>query len=140
MHNISTKQIKHWQQVTPEVFANEIRPLNKPAVLKGLVQNWPAVKQAQINNNSLYNYFSNMYVGGDVPFARISAEEKGRVFYNQDMSGFNFKREVAPLDSFFREVIANSQNKGADTLALQSAPVADYFTDFEKENPFHYFF
>jgi hypothetical protein len=133
------KEIAQWHNVTPDLFAREILPLHKPAVLKGLVNDWPVIKQAKSGVENLYQYFSNLYIGGDVPYARIPPKEKGRFFYNKEMSGFNFKREVGPLDTFFREVLENSQDCNADTLALQSAPIADYFPNFDHENPFHLF-
>jgi hypothetical protein len=139
MHKRTLNKIDTWHNVTPDVFTKEILPLHKPAVLKGLINDWPVVKQANNSVEDLYQYFSNLYIGGDIQFARIPPEEKGRFFYNKDMSDFNFKREVGPLDAFFRDVLANSQDSNADTLALQSAPVADYFPDFEKENPFVFF-
>jgi len=139
MYKRALKGIACWHNVTPEIFTDEILPLNQPAILKGLVKDWPAVKQAKSSIEDLYQYFSDMYIGGDIRFARMPAEEKGRFFYNKDMSDFNFKREVGPLDKFFRDVLANSKDSKADTLALQSAPIADYFPDFEKENTFQFF-
>lgn len=132
-------EITSWHNVTPEIFANEILPLHKPAILRGLVNHWPAVRQGQKSVDDLYQYFSAIYVGGDIQFARIPPAEKGRFFYNNKMTDFNFKREVGPLDQFFREVLSNSIDSNADTLALQSAPIADYFPDFEKQNPFQFF-
>lgn len=108
MNERALNKIACWHDVTPEMFANEISPLNKPAILKGVVNNWPAVQQAQRGIEHLYQYFSDLYVGGDVRFARIAPEEKGRFFYNKEMTDFNFKREVGPLDVFLREVLANS--------------------------------
>lgn len=133
------KEIVCWHNVTPDIFAKEILPLHKPAIMKGVVNDWPAVIQAKKSVDKLYQYFTDLYIGGDIQFARIPPIEKGRFFYNEDMSDFNFKREVGPLDRFFREVLANSQDSNADTLALQSAPVADYFPDFDKQNPFNFF-
>jgi oxalate decarboxylase/phosphoglucose isomerase-like protein (cupin superfamily) len=139
MYKRALKGIACWHDVTPEIFAKEISPLNQPAILKGFVSDWPVVKQAQNSIESLYQYFSDLYIGGDVQFARIPPEEKGRFFYKKDMSDFNFKREIAPLDTFFREVLANSLADNTDTLALQSAPIADYFPDFDKNNTFELF-
>jgi len=139
MNQRALKGIACWHNVTPEVFKNEISPLNQPAILKGFVSDWPVVKQAKKSIEDLYQYFSDIYIGGDIQFARIPPEEKGRFFYNKAMSDFNFKREVGPLDTFFRDVLANSLTKSSDTLALQSAPVADYFPDFDSENGFQLF-
>jgi hypothetical protein len=139
MYKRALKGIACWHNVTPEIFKEEILPLHQPAILKGLVNDWPAVKQAKHSVEGLYKYFSDLYIGGDIQFARIPPEEKGRFFYNKEMTDFNFKREVGPLDAFFRDVLANSKDSKADTLALQSAPVADYFPEFEKNNSFQFF-
>jgi hypothetical protein len=139
MYKKALKEIDCWHNVTPEIFSKEIFPLHKPAILKGLVNDWPVVKQAKNSVENLYQYFSDLYIGGDIQFARIPPKEKGRFFYNEEMSDFNFKREVGPLDSFFRDVLTNSQDNNADILALQSAPIADYFPGFEKDNPFQLF-
>ena len=134
MSKVPNKHITCWHDVTPDIFLKEISSLNQPAVLKGLVNSWPAVKMAKESNESLYQYFSSIYVGGDVRFARIPADENGRCFYNETMTGFNFKREITSLDSFFREVLNNSLLSEADILALQSAPIADYFPNFNDDN------
>ena len=134
MNTRALKGIASWHNVTPELFRNKIAPLNQPAILKGLVNDWPAVKKAKNGIDNLYQYFLSLYIGGDIQFARIPPEEQGRFFYNKEMSDFNFKRETGALDIFFQEVLSNSLKNDAETLALQSAPVADYFPNFEKEN------
>jgi len=139
MNKRALNSIACWYDVTPEIFAKEISPLKQPAILKGVVSDWPVVKQAQNSTESLYQYFSELYIGGDVQFARIPPEEKGRFFYNKAMSDFNFKRETGPLNTFFRDVLANSLVDNADTLALQSAPIKDYFPGFEQDNTFELF-
>jgi hypothetical protein len=139
MTRSTPQEITCWHNVSPEIFNKEILPLQKPAVLRGLINDWPVVKQAKKSVEDLYQYFFDMYAGGDIRFARIPPAEKGRFFYNKEMTDFNFKREIGPLDHFFREVLANSKDSSKDTLALQSAPIADYFPDFAKQNPFEYF-
>ncbi|GHE95346.1 cupin-like domain-containing protein [Thalassotalea profundi] len=139
MSVMALNSINSWSNVTEDIFNQEILPLNQPAILKGLVSHWPAVEKAKKNNENLYQYFSELYVGGDVRFARIPANEQGRFFYNKTMSGFNFKREIAPLDKFFLEVLSNSLQQHADVLALQSAPIDDYFPKFADENSFELF-
>ena len=139
MHQKKLKDIPCWFDVTPEIFKEEIFPLHQPAVLKGVVNSWPVVKRSKQSIEEMYQYFFDMYVGGNIQFARIPPKENGRFFYNEEMTDFNFKREVGPLDTFFYDVLASSKDPSADTLALQSAPVADYFPDFAQQNPFNFF-
>ncbi len=139
MYKRALKGIACWNNVTPDIFQQEILPLNQPAILKGIVNDWPSVKKAKQSAEHLHKYFSSLYIGGDIQFARIPNEENGKFFYNQELSDFNFKREVGPLDKFFRELLSNSLVSTSDTIALQSAPVADYFPEFINENPFEFF-
>ena len=65
MYKRALKGITCWHNVTPELFKEEIFPLHQPAILKGLVNDWPAVKQAKHSVEGLYQYFSDLYIGGD---------------------------------------------------------------------------
>ena len=128
------EQIKSWSNVNKDVFENEIMPLHEPAVLRGIVDDWPIVESAKKGTEVLWQYLRDIYVGGDVRFARLPAIEKGRFFYNETKTEFNFEREIASLDAFLNEVLANSNDITADTLALQSALIADYFPSFNDNN------
>ena len=46
-----------WDDVTPELFRDQIRPLNRPAVLRGLIRDWPAVRAAEKYRGQLYSRF-----------------------------------------------------------------------------------
>ena len=139
MMNIPLKQVSVWNNVTREVLERDIIPRYEPAILKGYVDDWPSVKAADVSEKSVCKYLTNQYVGGNVRFARLAAKYDGLFTYNEDMTGFNFKREVAPLERFLQEVFNNSQQDGRETLALQSALISDYFPEFTKENTFDLF-
>lgn len=129
------KQVAQWHDVTTEVFEQEIVPLYEPAILKGFVKDWPIVDKALAGVDALSQYLRHSYIGGNVRFARLPASQNGLFGYTKGMKALNFAREVAPLDSFINEVINNANAKSKDTLALQSAPVPDYFPDFSSHHP-----
>ncbi len=133
------KGIACWHNVDKAMFENEIAPLHEPAVLRGFVNDWPIINKANMGIEELWDYLRSMYVGGDVQFARLPAEERGRFFYNKTLTALNFKREVGSLDGFLAEVLHNSSNESADSLALQSALIEEYFPKFIEENPFELF-
>lgn len=139
------KQVAIWENVTAELFQKEIAPLSEPAILKGLVANWPIVKVAnndQISKNkNLLAYLSDMYVGGDVRIAEIEKGQKAAFFYNKALTGFNFERKVTSYTKFINQLTDNAvlikANSGLTNgaVAIQSAPVKDYFPPFRDKHP-----
>jgi hypothetical protein len=132
------KTVAIWENVTREVLENDIVPRYEPAILKGYVKGWPIVKSAKESDEAVCDYLTSHYIGGNVRFARLAAEHNGVFTYNEDMTGFNFKREDGPLEKFLQEVYKNSKEH-TETLALQSALIKDYFPDFEQNNTFDLF-
>lgn len=150
----SLKQVAVWHNVTQEMFQNEIAPLNEPAILKGLVSNWPIVN---ISNESkdLLHYLEKSYIGGNVPMAELAKDSDGRFFYNEDMTGFSFDRKVVSYQNFAQKLaqyrtsnnsnnsnssnIKNAINNNATAVAIQSAPINDYFPAFEADHSMNLF-
>src|SRR5690606_33427849 len=76
----------------------------EPLVLKGLVKNWPAVIAAQESADAVNNYICRFYTGGLVNAAIGDEGNDGRVFYNEDMSGFNYTRQRIHLDKILASI------------------------------------
>lgn len=136
---MSFTPIKVWENVTADIFQQEIMPLSQPAILKGLVADWPIVTAAKQGSKPLFDYLTKEYIGGDVPYVHVPHKEKGVFFYDDSMERFNFTRKQGPLTDFFDQVLANSQKAEPDSVALQSAPVHQYFPDFNQQNPLNLF-
>jgi len=62
-------------------------------------------------------------------------EVEGRVFYNADMSGFNFVRNRLPLAQITEQVLRYSQFPHPPAVAAQSALVAECLPGFAEANP-----
>lgn len=128
------KQVAVWHNVDKATFTQEILPLAEPAILKGLVNHWPLVQHTSDTTRSSYvaliDSLKALYIGGNVQFARLDKQSaNNRYFYNRDFSGFNFKREVASFDTFANALLRN-EISSQEAVAIQSAPVNDYFPTF----------
>ncbi|MDP5039415.1 MAG: cupin-like domain-containing protein, partial [Paraglaciecola sp.] len=86
----------------------------EPVILKGLVKAWPLVQHSQSSIVDSANYLRRFY--NDKPvFAMVAdAKEKGRFFYNEDLTGFNFARQQMNFRDLLDALIADepSQRKG----------------------------
>ncbi|MEG3181320.1 cupin-like domain-containing protein [Sphingomonas sp. LT1P40] len=120
--------------VTPERFHSEIVPAGRPVVLRGLVAHWPVVAAAQQSGAALAQYLARFdrarAMGAMLGPPRI----KGRLFYNDDATGFNFRRQSVKLDGAFDFLLRAAEEAEPPTFAIQSAQVWNGLPGFEGEN------
>jgi hypothetical protein len=58
-----SKKIREWGNVSAEIFRDEIAPENWPAVLRGSVKHWPAVRAGLGSPRALCSYLSGFEAG-----------------------------------------------------------------------------
>ena len=78
-------------------FESEIQSSHRPAVLKGLARDWPIVAKAKESDRALGDYIEGFDPGRAVKAYFAAPEIDGRYFYNDDLTGFNFRQRELPL-------------------------------------------
>ena len=78
---------------------------NQPVVFRGLVNNWPLVKEGLISNNAASRYLHCFYNQKAVQAFVAPPEVNGRYFYNNDLSGFNFDVEYTSLTDVLNRIL-----------------------------------
>lgn len=106
----------------------------RPVVLRGAVSAWPAVARAREGAASLVEYLSGFDSGAAVDAIRLPPSARGRIFYNDDMSGFNFTRERTSLTAALERAMKNTRFENGPALAVQSAPIPDCLPGFAAQN------
>jgi len=98
--------IREWRDVSAERFREEILPQEEPAVLRGLVADWPAVQRGARSSSELASYIKT-YVGGQ-PVETFVGDPaiRGRFFYAEGLRGYNFERRREPLASLLDRLVA----------------------------------
>ena len=84
-------RVAEWRDVDEATFEREIVPRYKPAILRGFVSHWPAVKAAAASPEALCTYLTRFDVRRPIQTFVGPPEIEGRFFYNHDLSGFNFR-------------------------------------------------
>ena len=69
------QKLQEWHDVDQEVFQKDIITSDKPAVLKSLVADWPAVQQARKSPLSVSAYISQFDVGNSLQVLVGSQEQ-----------------------------------------------------------------
>lgn len=89
-----------WEDVDSQMFQQEISVINQPAVLKGLVSKWPAVRAGRESPQKLAGYLRGYDSKEPIEAFFGAPEIKGRFFYSDDLRGFNFERKKLPFGDF----------------------------------------
>jgi Cupin-like domain len=117
------KSISVWQDVTPQDFATQIRPIGEPAILKGLVDDWSIVAMARKGDRALVDYLSEMADPGLIASIYAPPEVDGRFHYTENLRRLNFERVNIPLGNFLDQLLAEADCDQPTALAAQGLVV-----------------
>lgn len=99
MSNVE-QQVREIKGCEPGCLPDEVLGSSQPLLLRDLVANWPLVEAAKKSADAADTYLRQFYNGTPVTESTGPPEIKGRIFYNDDLSGFNFKMQRTQLDTF----------------------------------------
>lgn len=129
------KPLPEWRDVDADIFETRIRSSARPAVLRGLVGHWPAVEAGRGGASEIADYLLSMYSGVPVPLFDAPAEVSGRLFYNPQLDGFNFRSSRAPLGAIVSRLLELHDTAAAPTLYSGSISLPIYLPSFTACNP-----
>lgn len=92
------RAIAEYEGVDRERFERDIVPKGQPAVLRGLVADWPIVAAAKQGDEALAAVLRSAASGEPFEAWFGAPEIGGRFGYNADFSGFNHERRAATVD------------------------------------------
>jgi hypothetical protein len=117
-----------------ESVRRQVLSEERPAVIRGLVDNWAAVREGRASPDALIRYFKQFDVGKPVDALLMRPEVGGQISYNETMTGFNFVRNRLPLLEIAEQVLRYAKFSNAPSVAVQSALIRDCLPGFEEHN------
>jgi hypothetical protein len=127
--------MREFSTLDADAIRSEVLASGRPAVLRGLVNAWPAVAIGRRSPAAVVEYLRRFDNGGLVDAIMTPPEVGGRVFYNEAMSGFNFARNRLPITAVAEQVLRYGAFARAPAVAAQSALMRDCLPGFSAENP-----
>ena len=89
------KPIRELAGVDPRALPDAVL---RSVVLRGLVDAWPLVQAARMSAEDAVTYLQRFDHDTMPAVAMVAPPEvKGRIFYDDDLQGFNFRHERIPL-------------------------------------------
>jgi hypothetical protein len=128
------ESLPEFEGVDAQRFAQQILARDEPAVLRALVGDWPAVAAARHSPEAICRYLLGFDRGTPVDALLMPPEVGGRIFYSEDMRGFNYARRKVPIGTVVEQIVRYSHFPSAPAVAAQSAPIHECLPGFEKEN------
>lgn len=116
-------------------FREEIRSRHAPAVIRGLVCDWPATIAAARSIEDCRDYLLQFDRGAVAEAFVGPAAIRGRFFYAPDMRGFNFERRSGPFADIVRDLVALVGEENPPAVYVGASPTADCLPGFSDANP-----
>jgi len=133
MLNISTKvkELKncHYDKLTDELLCS-----NEPVILRGLINDWPMVKKGRESNQAADSYLRQYYNHKPVHLMSAPPEVKGRFFYNEDLTGFNFQRENISLTTVLDNISTQAEKPEPNAYYVGSTSINHILPGFREQN------
>ncbi len=128
------QQAEEWQEVDAELFAKTIKARGRPAILRGLVRDWPATRSGRESPQSLAAYLKTFYSGHPAPLFEAPASIGGRFFYNDTLDGFNFESKRALLSDVLDRLCHGLGIQSSPALYSGSVSLPIYLPGFSSAN------
>ncbi len=129
-----SRHVKEIDCCRPDSLGEDILLSNEPLVLRGLTANWPIVCAALQSSAEAESYLLQFDSGQPLTAYRGEPEIEGRIFYNHDLSDFNFDRIRLPLPEVFENLRQYSAEEQPPTLYVGSTMVDHWLPEFRRDN------
>lgn len=123
-----------YENVTFEVFSQEIVPANRPAIMRGLVKDWPAVQAALAGDEAVVNYLKRFDIGYAAETLSGDPVIKGAFFYSDDLKGVNFDKARLPIPDTLDRILSLRGQDSPPSVYIQSVPIPDCLPQFVADN------
>src|SRR5687767_4248135 len=127
-------KIREITGVDPRALPDDVLLSTEPLVLKGLVADWPIVRAGLESSQAASAYIRKFYQDATVGALLGAPDIEGRFFYNEDLSGFNFKAVKLKLDVMLDEVERHKDAQKPPAIYVGSTTVDTCLPGFRDEN------
>jgi len=126
--------VKEIRGISPHEMPDEILRSTQPLLLKGLVGDWPMVQAAKKSARDADLYLRQFNQDETVGAFFGEPNAQGRVYYNEDLSGFNYQPVIVKLDEVLDKLQQHLADQQAPAFYVGSTPVDKCLPGFRDEN------
>lgn len=108
--------------------------LREPHVIRGMVSDWPLVQSGRRSREKLGRYLLRFYSGAPLITSTGPPSIKGRIGYNDSLTGFNYQRSQMQLAEFLGHIESFAGKQEPPTLYVGSSLLDHWFPGIDAEN------
>lgn len=129
--NASVKELVglHPQDIPAEVLGSP-----EPLVLKGIVDSWPVVQAAKSGKADVLAYLRRFCSNKEIVVFKGAPEIKGRFFYNEDLTRFNFARANTTFEFMLERFASLADEQDEPSYYIGSTSVDAGLPGFREHN------
>ena len=128
------RQIREVSNIDPNGIPDEILSSKEPVLLKNLVGHWPLVEAAKKSDSDTISYLREFDAKKPLTAMTGSPEIGGRIFYNEDLSGFNFDYRRVSLEEVFQRLVECSEMANPPMIYVGSTNIDNWLPGFRERN------
>jgi hypothetical protein len=119
--------------VAPEAVPyDELMGAGQPAVIRGLVREWPLARAGSPKQAA--DYLKSFYQGRRIVAFVARPERKGRFGYTEDVTKLDFESDRGLLDEYLDRILAHLDDEQAPSFYIGSTDVDRFLPGFRAEN------
>jgi hypothetical protein len=126
--------IPQWRNVDQRVFESEIVAAGKPAVMRGLVADWPLVHRGRESAAAAVDYLQALNSGTEVEYLAGDPKIKGRFCYDESMTGVNYHRFHGRFADVLRLLLDAASHPAPPALSMQALSVLKHLPELAVHN------
>jgi Cupin-like domain len=126
-------RIAEFDHIDLKRFKSEIETRHEPAVLRGLVADWPAVQASLRSTAAFVEYLRSRDNGARVRAFLGEPAIRGRYFYSPNVDGFNFAVAETTISSLLKTLLDPAENKRS--IYMGSTGTSHMLPRFLAESP-----
>lgn len=128
------KSIREVSDIGPDGVPDWILTSTEPLLLKGMIADWPIVTAAKQSAAAADAYIRRFYQNATIGAFFGPPNIKGRIFYNEDMTGFNYRPEKLKLNTVLDKIQQHLGDEQPPAVYVGSTTVDTCLPGFRAEN------
>lgn len=134
VHQDIGQSIAETRDITLADLSDDLLGSEQPLVIRGLVSDWPAVKHGLESTDRMVEYLQEFDSNNEVTAFYSPPEAAGRIFYNENMTGFNFEYQRMKLGEAVQQIRSHLDLASPPSLYVGSTNVDHWLPGFRDQN------
>jgi hypothetical protein len=126
--------MREYADVDAAALPDALLRADEPVLLRGLVAHWPLAQAGRRSGAHAAAYLRRFWRDATVGAWQGPPKIEGRFFYNDDMTGFNFERQVLKLDAVLDALLEHASDASPPALYVGSTTVDTCLPGLRSDN------